>query len=69
MSILFLYLLIRLNGKIRNGIQALVLPNPQKLCFFLPSEMVSLSSGTHFETLLMSAYPWSLSRGISFNCK
>lgn len=68
-SILFLYLPSRLNGKIRNRIQALVSSSPQKPYFFLPFEMVSLPSGTHFETLLTSAYPWSLSCGISFNRK
>jgi len=59
MLILFLYLLIRLNGKIRNGIQALVSPNPQKPYFFIPSEMVSRSSGAYFEMLLIPAYPRS----------
>lgn len=48
-SILFLYWLFRLNGKIRNRIQ----PNPWfhqpwKPYFILPLERVSLSSATHF---------------------
>lgn len=67
-SVLFLCLLIWLNGKIRNRIQALVSSSPKKCYFLLPSEMICLSSGRHFETMLISASSWCLSCAISSNC-
>lgn len=53
---------------IRNRTQALASSNPQKPYFLLTSETVSQSSNPHFETLLISAYPWSQSCAISLNC-